>query len=79
MCPSLPLGRREMDMEAGVDVGGTAPQGTLMGHAPGDSRSGPFSQAWWSGVWMDVKGSDSGCKGMPMSTQSEVGRWLKAK
>lgn len=72
MCPSLPLGRREREMEAGAEVGGTVPQGTLVGQAPGDPSGG-----------VDVKGSgcrvSGGSHGVPVSTHSDVGRWLRAK
>lgn len=66
MCPSLPLGRREREME----VEGSVPQGTLMGKAPGDSSCGTFFQPRLPlpGCGVDIKDS-----------HSEVGRWPRAK
>lgn len=60
MCPSLPLGRRERDMEAGGEVGGTAPRGHLWGRLQGILAVG-LSPSHGGGVWVDVRGSGCTC------------------
>lgn len=64
MCPSLPLGRRERDMEAGGEVGGTAPRGHLWGRLQGILAVGLSPSHGGPGV--------GGCQGLRLHMSSVV-------